>query len=93
MRNAAGDEMTVPLKPTIAFDDPEAMCQAAVLGTRIALMKTRPGRILRILPVDIPRPRQIEDAAVSRLAGRIKEMLAVETERALREELRDDGRD
>src|SRR4029078_13544944 len=32
MRNAAGDEMTVPLKPTISFDDPEAMCQAAVLG-------------------------------------------------------------
>ena len=67
--------------------------EAAVLGTRIALMKTRPGRILRVLPVDIPRPRQIEDAAVARLAGRIKEMLAVETERALREELRDDGRD
>ena len=67
--------------------------EAAVLGTRIALMKTRPGRILRVLPVDIPRPRQIEDAAVARLAGRIKEMLAAETERALREELRDDGRD
>ncbi|MFL5361764.1 MAG: ABC transporter ATP-binding protein [Myxococcales bacterium] len=66
--------------------------EAAVLGTRIALMKTRPGRILRILPVDIPRPRQIEDAAVARLAGRIKEMLAAETDRALREELHDDGR-
>jgi NitT/TauT family transport system ATP-binding protein len=66
--------------------------EAAVLGTRIALMATRPGRILRILPVDIPRPRQIEDAAVARLAGRIKELLAAETERALHEELRDDGR-
>jgi DNA-binding transcriptional LysR family regulator len=26
MRNAAGEEMSVPLKRTIAFDDPEAMC-------------------------------------------------------------------
>src|SRR5260221_586856 len=32
MRNAAGDEMAVLLKTIIAFDDPEAMCQAAVLG-------------------------------------------------------------
>jgi DNA-binding transcriptional LysR family regulator len=36
MRNAAGDEMAVPLKETIAFDDPEAMCQAAVLGLGVA---------------------------------------------------------
>src|SRR5438309_5548440 len=32
MRNAAGEEMAVPLKATLTFDDPEAMCQAAVLG-------------------------------------------------------------
>jgi DNA-binding transcriptional LysR family regulator len=36
MRNAAGDEVVVPLKETIAFDDPEAMCQAAVLGLGVA---------------------------------------------------------
>ena len=32
MRNAAGQEMEVPLKPTIVFDDPQAMRQAAVPG-------------------------------------------------------------
>src|ERR1700754_4131094 len=31
MRNAAGDEMAVPQKVTMAFDDPEAMCRAALL--------------------------------------------------------------
>jgi len=57
MRNAAGDEMTVPLKPTIAFDDPEAMCQAAVLGmgvTRIivahALRHLERGALIRLVP-------------------------------------------
>ena len=57
MRNAAGDEMTVPLKPTIAFDDPEAMCQAAVLGMGVtqivmahALRHLESGALVRLLP-------------------------------------------
>jgi DNA-binding transcriptional LysR family regulator len=36
MRNAAGEQMAVPLKETVAFDDPEAMCHAAVLGLGVA---------------------------------------------------------
>jgi hypothetical protein len=28
--------MSVPLKGIVAFDDPEAMCQAAVLGLGVA---------------------------------------------------------
>src|SRR3954469_25529614 len=57
MRNAAGDEMTVPLKATIAFDDPEAMCQAAVLGLGVtqiamahALRQLQSGARVRLLP-------------------------------------------
>jgi DNA-binding transcriptional LysR family regulator len=38
MRNAAGDEMEVPQKATLAFDDPEAMCRAAPLGLGVTLI-------------------------------------------------------
>jgi DNA-binding transcriptional LysR family regulator len=57
MRNAAGDEMPVPLKATIAFDDPEAMCQAAVLGMGVtqivmahALRHLESGALVRLVP-------------------------------------------
>ncbi len=57
MRNAAGDEMAVPLKATIAFDDPEAMCRAALLGlgaTLIAVPHALPhlesGALVRLVP-------------------------------------------
>ena len=57
MRNAAGDEMRVPLKPTVAFDDPEAMCQAAVLGLGVtqivmahALRHLESGALMRLVP-------------------------------------------
>jgi DNA-binding transcriptional LysR family regulator len=57
MRNAAGDEMTVPLKPTMTFDDPEAMCQAAVLGMGVtqivmahALRHLESGALVRLAP-------------------------------------------
>jgi DNA-binding transcriptional LysR family regulator len=57
MRNAAGDELAVPLKTTIAFDDPEAMCRAALLGlgvTLIAVPHALPhlerGSLVRLVP-------------------------------------------
>jgi DNA-binding transcriptional LysR family regulator len=57
MRNAAGEEMTVPLKATIAFDDPEAMCQAAVLGLGVTMIATahalrhlESGALVRLVP-------------------------------------------
>ena len=57
MRNAAGQEMTVPLKATIAFDDPEAMCQAAVLGLGVTMIATahalrhlESGALVRLVP-------------------------------------------
>jgi len=57
MRNAAGDEMAVTQKTTIAFDDPEAMCRAALLGlgvTLIAVPHALPhlerGALVRLVP-------------------------------------------
>ena len=38
MRNAAGAEMAASLKETIVFDDPEAMCRAALLGLGVTLI-------------------------------------------------------
>jgi hypothetical protein len=32
-RDATGSEMVAPLKETDVFDDPEAMCRAALLGS------------------------------------------------------------
>jgi DNA-binding transcriptional LysR family regulator len=57
MRNAAGVEMEAPLKSTMAFDDPQAMRQAAVLGlgvTQIVVPDALPflenGTLVRLLP-------------------------------------------
>src|SRR4051812_13182274 len=57
MRNAAGAEMAVSLKETIAFDDPEAMCQAAVLGLGVTMIATahalrhlESGALVRLVP-------------------------------------------
>jgi DNA-binding transcriptional LysR family regulator len=57
MRNAAGEEMAAPLKACIAFDDPEAMCQAAVLGLGVtlivvahALRHLESGALVRLVP-------------------------------------------
>ncbi|SFT78346.1 LysR family transcriptional regulator [Mesorhizobium sp. YR577] len=57
MRNAAGTEIQATLKETIIFDDPEAMCRAALLGlgvTLIAVPHALPhlehGALVRLLP-------------------------------------------
>ncbi len=55
--DAAGDEMEVPQQATLAFDDPEAMCRAALLGlgvTLIAVPHALPhletGTLVRLIP-------------------------------------------
>jgi DNA-binding transcriptional LysR family regulator len=57
MRNAAGDEMEVLQQATLAFDDPEAMCRAALLGLGVALIAVphalphlESGTLLRLIP-------------------------------------------
>jgi len=57
MRNAAGAEIPATQKETIVFDDPEAMCRAALLGlgvTLIAVPHALPhlerGTLVRLMP-------------------------------------------
>jgi DNA-binding transcriptional LysR family regulator len=38
MRDVAGAEKVAPLKETVVFDDPEAMCRAALLGLGVTLI-------------------------------------------------------
>ena len=57
MRDVAGAEMAAQLKETVVFDDPEAMCRAALLGlgvTLIAVPHALPhlesGALVRLVP-------------------------------------------
>jgi len=38
MRNASGTQMPAPIKANLTFDDPEAMCRAALLGLGVTLI-------------------------------------------------------
>lgn len=57
MRDAAGAEMVVRLKETAVFNDPEAMCRAALLGLGVTLMAVphalphlESGALVRLIP-------------------------------------------
>lgn len=57
LRNKAGDAAAAELRPRIVFDDPEAMCQAAMMGLGVTVLPmpfaqpwlTR-GDLVRVLP-------------------------------------------
>ncbi|MEY9997601.1 NitT/TauT family transport system ATP-binding protein [Streptomyces sp. V4I8] len=55
--------------------------EAVRLGDRVLLFSSRPGRVTHEWPVDIPRPRRIEDRDVADLAGEITEHLRKEIRR------------
>jgi sulfonate transport system ATP-binding protein len=55
--------------------------EAARLGDRIVLLTSRPGRVAEEFPVDIPRPRRIEDPDVAALAGVVTARLRQEVAR------------
>ncbi|MBO3085808.1 ABC transporter ATP-binding protein [Cellulomonas fengjieae] len=55
--------------------------EAVRLGQRVVLLSSRPGRVAREWPVDIPQPRRIEDPSVSRLSAEITEDLRQEIAR------------
>jgi NitT/TauT family transport system ATP-binding protein len=51
--------------------------EAVFLSDRVVVMSTRPGRILRIVPSDLPRPRSLEvfgDPHFARLTAEIREL-------------------
>lgn len=57
MRDTAGSEMAAALNETVVFDDPEAMCRAALLGLGVALIAVphalphlESGALVRLVP-------------------------------------------
>lgn len=57
LRNARGDRAAVECKARLIFNDPEAMCQAAVMGLGVALLpmpfaapRLQSGDLVRLLP-------------------------------------------
>lgn len=63
--------------------------EAVRLGDRVAVMGTRPGRIKRMLDVEVPRPRDQEQRDVALLASVIRTELRVELEKVTRDEVDD----
>ena len=55
--------------------------EAVRLGDRVLLLSSRPGRVVAEFPIDIDRPRRIDDASVSKLAGEITDRLREEVRR------------
>ncbi len=57
LRHPGGDAAPAPLRTRVVFDDPEAMCQAAVMGLGVALLPMpfavpwlQSGALVRVLP-------------------------------------------
>jgi NitT/TauT family transport system ATP-binding protein len=57
--------------------------EAIRLGDRVALLTFRPGRLKREFPVELPRPRVLEDLHVARAAAEILGELREEINRSL----------
>jgi NitT/TauT family transport system ATP-binding protein len=57
--------------------------EAVRLGDRVVLLTFRPGRVKREFPIDLPRPRVLEDLPVARAAAEILGELREEINRSL----------
>jgi NitT/TauT family transport system ATP-binding protein len=63
--------------------------EAIRLGDRVTLLTFRPGRVKREFPVNLPRPRHLEDVAVARAAREVLDELREEINRSLEVEYQD----
>jgi NitT/TauT family transport system ATP-binding protein len=60
--------------------------EAVRLGDRVALFTFRPGSVKREFPIDLPRPRQLEDVTVAKSAREILNDLRAEINKSLEEQ-------
>jgi NitT/TauT family transport system ATP-binding protein len=60
--------------------------EAIRLGNRVVLLTFRPGRVKSEFPIDLPRPRTLEDPNVARVAREILDELRDEINRSLEAE-------
>jgi NitT/TauT family transport system ATP-binding protein len=63
--------------------------EAVRLGDRVVILGTRPGRLKRVLPIELPRPREADLRDVATLAAVVTNELKVEIEKVMREEADD----
>ena len=64
----------------------DSQTEAIRLGDRVVLLTFRPGRVKSEFPVELPRPRHLEDPTVARAAGEILDELREEINRSLEAE-------
>jgi NitT/TauT family transport system ATP-binding protein len=64
--------------------------EAVRLGDRVVLMTFRPGRVKQEFPIDLPRPRHIEETDVARTAKEILSCLREEINKSLEAEYADE---
>jgi NitT/TauT family transport system ATP-binding protein len=60
--------------------------EAIRLGDRVVLLTFRPGRVKQEFPVDLPRPRHLEDVDVARAAREVLDSLREEINKSLEAE-------
>jgi NitT/TauT family transport system ATP-binding protein len=60
--------------------------EAVRLGDRVVLLTFRPGRVKREIPIDLPRPRQLEDVTVAKTAREILDELREEINKSIESE-------
>lgn len=60
--------------------------EAVRLGDRVVLLTFRPGKVKREYPIDLPRPRHLEDIPVATTAGAILDDLREEINKSLEAE-------
>jgi NitT/TauT family transport system ATP-binding protein len=61
--------------------------EALILGTQIAVMTYRPGRIRELIKLDLPRPRDVTSPEFNELKRHILALIREESERARAEAL------